>query len=118
MLVFEVFHGTMVGAVLGRDFVQVFELYEFELKYVVAVVTDTTGNMNTFGEYLSQRGVCHLYCVDHVLHLNAKLAYLDANLPDSGNAMKSARNLVEYFTKSLRQWGSSYINRQLTSIDS
>jgi len=74
VLTFEVFSGTTNGHALGEDFVRVFNLYEFDLKYVVAVVTDTTGNMNTFGEYLRQRGVKHLYCVDHVLHLNAKLA--------------------------------------------
>lgn len=105
VLAFEVFNGTTTGFALGEDFVRIFELYEFDLKYVVAVVTDTTGNMNTFGEYLRQRGVKHLYCVDHVLHLNAKLAYVDSNLPDSGNAMKTARSLVEYFTKSTQAMG-------------
>jgi hypothetical protein len=38
--------------------------------------------------------------VDHNLHLTAKLAFDDRNLPDSENAMKAARGLVEYFTKS------------------
>ncbi|KAL3763044.1 hypothetical protein ACHAW5_007333, partial [Stephanodiscus triporus] len=55
VLTFEVFSGTTTGHALGEDFVRVFNLYEFDLKYVVAVVTDTTGNMNTFGEYLRQR---------------------------------------------------------------
>ena len=105
VLAFEVFTGTTTGFALGEDFVRVFNLYEFDLKYVVAVVTDTTGNMNTFGEYLRRRGVRHLYCVDHVLHLNAKLAYVDSNLPGSGNAMKVARSLVEYFTKSTQAMG-------------
>lgn len=100
VLAFEVFHGTTTGVALGEDFQRVFDLYDFDLKYVVAVVTDTTGNMNTFGECLRQKGVAHLYCVDHVLNLNSKLAYNDTNLPDSVNAMKSARALVEYFTKS------------------
>ncbi|KAL3759277.1 hypothetical protein ACHAWU_002078 [Discostella pseudostelligera] len=104
VLTFEVFTGTTTGVALGEDFVRVFNMYEFDLKYVVAVVTDTTGNMNTFGEYLRQRGVKHLYCVDHVLHLNAKLAYVDSNLPGSGNAMKAARSL-EYFTKSTQAMG-------------
>ncbi len=71
VLAFEVFHGTTAEAVLGADFLQVFKLYKFELTYFVAVVTDTAVNMNTFGEYLHQRGVCHLYCVNHFLHLHA-----------------------------------------------
>ena len=51
-LEFEVFHGSTKGELLGKDFMHKFDLYEFDLKYVVAVVTDTTGNMNTFGKYL------------------------------------------------------------------
>ena len=105
VLTFEVFSGTTTGHALGEDFVRVFNLYEFDLKYVIAVVTDTTGNMNTFGQYLQQRGVKHLYCVNHVLHLNAKLAYVDSNLPGSGNAIKVAHSLVEYFTKSTQAMG-------------
>jgi cysteine synthase len=49
---------------------------------MVAVVTaggDTTGNMNTFGKYLREKaGVTHLYCVNHVLHLNAKHVFSQA----------------------------------------
>ena len=100
VLAFEVFHGTTTGVALGADFQRVFDLFDFDLKYVVAVVTDTTGNMNTFGECLRQKGVAHLYCVDHVLNLNSKLAYSDTNLPDADNAMKAARSMVETFTKS------------------
>ena len=36
----------------------------------------------------------------HVLHLNAKHAFNDNNLPNSDNAMRAAQSLVEYFTKS------------------
>lgn len=52
VLAFEVFHGTTAGYELGKDFISKFDEYGFELSFVVAVVTDTTGNMNTFGEYL------------------------------------------------------------------
>ena len=100
VLTFEVFCGSTTGVELGKHFQRVFDEYNFDLKFVVAIITDTTCNMNTFWEYLQQRGVAHLYCVDHVLHLNAKHAYNDANLPDSGNAIKAAHSLVEYFTKS------------------
>jgi hypothetical protein len=48
VLVFEVFHGTTAGVELGKDFERVFNEYTFDLKLVVAVVTDNTGNMNTF----------------------------------------------------------------------
>jgi hypothetical protein len=100
VLAFEVFHGTTTGVELGKDFVRVFNEYGFDREFIVAVVTDTTGNMNTFGQSLRDVGVTHLYCVDHVLHLNAKHAYNDDNLPNSDNAMRAARSLVEYFTKS------------------
>jgi hypothetical protein len=48
VLAFEVFHGTTAGVELGKDFERVFNEYTFVLKLIVAVVTDTTGNMNTF----------------------------------------------------------------------
>jgi hypothetical protein len=99
VLTFEVFCGSTTGVELGKHFQRVFDEYNFDLKFVVAIITDTTCNMNTFWEYLQQRGVAHLYCVDHVLHLNAKHAYNDANLPDSGNAIKAARSFVGVFYK-------------------
>ena len=99
-LEFEVFHGSTKGELLGKDFINKFDLYEFDLKYVVAVVTDTTGNMNTFGKYLNDKGVVHLYCVNHNLHRTALLAFDDKNLPGSEQAMKAARSLIELFSKS------------------
>jgi hypothetical protein len=105
VLVFKVFHGTTTGIELGKDFERVFYVYGFNVEFIVAVVTDTTGNMNTFGEALRQKGVTHLYCVDHVLHLKAKHAYNDDNLPHCGNAMRTAHSLVEYFTKSTQTMG-------------
>ena len=102
VLAFEVFHGTTVGVELGKDFERVFNEYTFDLKFIVAVVTDTTGNMNTFGKYLGEKGVTHIYCMDRVLHLNAKHAFNDNNLPNSDNAMRAAQSLVEYSTKSTR----------------
>ena len=56
--------------------------------------------MNTFGCYLQSKSVIHLYCVDHNIHLCAKLAYKDENIPDSENIMKSARSLIENFSSS------------------
>jgi hypothetical protein len=100
VLAFDVFHGTTVGERLGEDFIEKFESFGFDLKYVIAVVMDTTGNMNTFGEHLARKGVVHLYCVDHNLQRTALLAYKDENLPNSQNAMSHARELVGYFTKS------------------
>ena len=91
------------GVELGKDFEWVFNEYTFDLKFIVAVVTDTTGNMNTFGKYLGEKGVTHLYCVDHVLHLNAEHAFNDNNLPNSDNAMRAACSLVEFFTKSTQE---------------
>lgn len=100
VLHFETHKGSSWGVDLGIEFVEVFKKYGFDLSYVVAITTDTRGNMNTFGSYLQMKGVIHLYCIAHNLHLTGKLAFLDSNLPDSGNAMKMACSLVEYFTKS------------------
>ena len=56
--------------------------------------------MNTFGCYLQIKGVIHLYCVDQNIHLCAKLAYKDENIPDSENIIKSAQSLIEHFSSS------------------
>ena len=100
VLHFEIHHGTTTGDALFANLEGVFESYQFDLSFVTAVTTDTTGNMNTFGRRLAEHGVTHLYCIDHNLHLNAKLAFDGSNLPGSGNAMKAARSLVEYFNSS------------------
>jgi hypothetical protein len=89
VLALKVFHGMTAGVELGKDFEWVFNEYTFDLKLIVAVVTDITENMDTFGKYLREKGVTHLYCVDHVLHLNAKHAFNDNNLPNSDNAHES-----------------------------
>ena len=75
VLAFEVFHGSTSGELLGKDFKAKFDEYKFEPWQCLACVTDTTGNMNTFGVELRLIGVDHIYCVDHNLHLNAKLAF-------------------------------------------
>ena len=72
MLHFEHHMGRTKGTDLGRASSKIFDDYDFDLSYIVAVVTDTTGNMNTFGCYLQSKGVIHLYCVDHNLHLCAE----------------------------------------------
>ena len=100
MLYFEHHRGRTKGTDLGREFSKIFDDYGFDLSYIVAVVTDTTGTMNTFGCYLQSKGVIHLYCVDHNLHLCAKLAYQDKNIPHSENVMKSARSPIEHSSSS------------------
>jgi zinc finger BED domain-containing protein 1 (E3 SUMO-protein ligase ZBED1) len=100
VLHFEVHHGTTSGEALFTNLLQVFHSYNFDLSFVLSVTTDTTGNMNTFGRKLAEHGVIHLYCVDHNLHLNAKIAFDDLNLPESENAMKAARAQVQFFNSS------------------
>ncbi|MGH7974132.1 MAG: hypothetical protein ACREBR_01305 [bacterium] len=48
-LTFEIFHGTTAGEELGKDFIAKFNELQLDLSFLVACVTDTTGNMNTFG---------------------------------------------------------------------
>jgi hypothetical protein len=59
-LSFVVHTGPTKGTDKYNQFVTDFEAYGFDYNYVVAVVTDTTGNMNTFGAKLSEgRTQCH-----------------------------------------------------------
>lgn len=70
---------------------------------VVAVVSDTTGNMNKFGRLLEDKDIPHLYCADHMLQLTAKLAYNDITYASSRlttTIMKKSRSLVDYFSSS------------------
>ena len=100
MLYFEHHSGRTKETDLGREFSKIFDDYGFDLSYIVAVVIDTTGNMNTFGCYLQSKGIIYLYCIDHNLHLCAKLVYQSTNIPHSKNVMKSARSLIEHFSSS------------------
>jgi hypothetical protein len=104
-LTFEVFHGTAAGVELGKDFIKNFDACGFDLSFVIAVVTDTAGNVNTFGECLRGKGAVHLCCVDHNLHRCALLAFKDDNLPNSENAMEAARSMVGFFTMSTQAMG-------------
>jgi hypothetical protein len=94
---FEVFHGTAAGMELGKDSVKHFDACGFDLSFVIAVATDTTGNVNTFGECMRGKRVVHLCCVDHNLHQCALLAFKDDNLPNSENATEAARSIVGFF---------------------
>ena len=38
-------------------------------------ITDTTGNMGVLGQHCQANGEEHAYCIDHVCHLNAKIAF-------------------------------------------
>ena len=78
---------------------------------VLAVVSDTTASVNRFGMFLEQleQKIQHIYCVDHVIQLTAKMAYEDYNyesadadlvLLGSVTTMKKARALVQHFTAS------------------
>ena len=88
------------GKDIGREFSQIFDNYGFDLSYIVSVNTDTTGNINTFCCYLQTKGVIHIYCVDHNIHICAKLEYKYENIPDSENYMKLAWSLIEHFISS------------------
>jgi hypothetical protein len=115
VLGFYLHEGRTRGEDIANLFVQDFERYNFDLSYVVAIVTDTTGNMNTFGQHLRSLGVIHLYCVDHNLHLCAKLAFDDNNIPGSAQVMKTARSLCEYFDKSSQ--ASDKLKAQQVAMD-
>lgn len=45
------------------------------LARVLMCVSDTTGNMVTLGRHLREKGVEHGFCLAHLLHLVALLAF-------------------------------------------
>jgi hypothetical protein len=80
--------GNSLGDTLRDEFLlNLFTRYNFDKLHIVAVVSDTTGNMNKFGMKLQELNIPHIYCTDHVIQLTAKKAYLDKfyNIAPGGN---------------------------------
>ena len=100
LLAFEVHKGSTTGKLMGKDFLKNIENFDLDVNQVVSVTTDTAANMNAFGKVLESKGVAHIYCTAHNLHLLTKKAYDDSNLPGAQEPMKAARKLVEFFNKS------------------
>ena len=105
MLHFEHHRGRTRGEDIGREFGQIFDNCGFYLIYIVSITTETIGNMNTLGCYLKIKGVIHLYFVYQNIHLCAKLAYKDENIPDWENIMKSEQSLIGNFSSSTKASG-------------
>jgi hypothetical protein len=79
---------------------------------IVAVTTDTTANMNTFGKKLEEMGVCHVYCTDHVLQLTCKQLYYEkkAQMEEAlgvayATSVTKARAIVSHFNQSTQALG-------------
>ena len=69
---------------------------------ISAMVSDTTGNMNKFGQLLEALHIPHVYCTDHVLQLSAKIAFYDNSQHDERHhdMMKKVKGLVEFISRS------------------
>jgi hypothetical protein len=77
-----------LGDTLRDEFLlNLFTKYSFDKLNIIAVVSDTTGNMNKFGMKLQVLSILHIYCTDHVIQLTVKKAYLDKfyNIVPGGN---------------------------------
>jgi hypothetical protein len=77
---FKVFEGSTTSERINEDVVAVLQTYQGEAEADTIVfdtigITDTTGNMGKLGRYLHENGKEHGYCMDHNLHLVAKLVF-------------------------------------------
>jgi zinc finger BED domain-containing protein 1 (E3 SUMO-protein ligase ZBED1) len=115
-----VYHGSTCAINLVEDFVAQLEYWGLSLQQVPFVVTDTEAKMNAFGVKLVGRNVAHLYCIDHVLQLVAKIAstsLLKVDTPTDDDdddddifpngtkdtrpaILKQCHRLIEHFTSS------------------
>ena len=77
VLDFSVFEGSTSGDRIYADVKRVLNKYNGDSTIVFDVIgiTDTTGNMGVLGQHCQANGEEHAYCIDHVCHLNAKLAF-------------------------------------------
>ena len=91
---------------------------KFPRAEIVAVMSNTTSNMNKFGTLLEKLDIPYIYCTDHVLQLTDKNSYLDScyNEAFSGvendsedlnldefmelSTMAKLQSLVGYFSRS------------------
>ena len=88
---------------LVDDFaIKIFKDCGFSDLNISAVVSDTTGNMNRFGQMLETLQIPHIYCTDHVLQLSAKIAFYDSKQHDQRHSemMKKVKSLVEFISRS------------------
>ena len=85
--------------VLDDFAVKLFQECGFSKLKIVAVVSDTTGNMNLFGTMLEELGIPHIYCTDHLLHLIARKAFYSKknSYCNSYEVMKKVRELIKHF---------------------
>lgn len=114
--------GNSESETLIDDFVsKLFEKCQLTTAKISAVVSDTTANMNLFGELLEKQNIPHIYCTDHVIQCTAKMAFKDRNFfydVDHNNniynehqqnqsekfkLMEKCRKLVEIFSKSCQK---------------
>jgi hypothetical protein len=113
-----VYHGRTCAINLDDDFLAQLEYWGLSVQQVPFVVTDSEAKMNAFGVKLEGRNVVHLYCIDHVLQIIAKIAsssLLKVNKPtydddddilSNGNKdyrpaiLKQCHRLIEHFTSS------------------
>jgi diphthamide synthase (EF-2-diphthine--ammonia ligase) len=76
---FKVFEGSTTGERIYEDIKAVLQKYQGEAEDTIVFdiigITDTTGNMGKLCRYLHDNGKEHGYCMDHNLHLVAKLAF-------------------------------------------
>ena len=71
--------GDSESKTLQDNFIEdLFKKCEFPTANIVAVVSDTTSNMNKFGTWLEKLDISHIYCKDHVLQITANNSYLDS----------------------------------------
>ena len=75
---------------------------------VIAAKSDTTGNMNKFGQLPEDMGIHYPYCSDHSFHLTCKKLYQDVTFEEGGlpninspsTCVEKAHKLVMFFNKS------------------
>jgi hypothetical protein len=118
------FHGSTAHKQIVKDFKSQLEKWDISMENVPFLVTDTAAAMNLAGIVLqtaTEDLIEHVYCLDHVIQLTAKLAFnakvkgqaletieesdigLDDEDEDEGAAgsgvslMKKVQNLIGFF---------------------
>jgi hypothetical protein len=111
-----VYHGSTCAINLVGDFFAQLAYWGLSIQQVPFVVTDTEAKMNAFGIRLEGENVAHLYCIDHVLQIVAKIAgtsLLKVDKPTDDDdispkeeednrpaILKQCHRLIEHFTSS------------------
>ena len=74
-----------------------------DYRKMTAIATDTTANMNKFGELCEKENIPHVHCIDHVLQLTAVKAFKDENYDNHSLDVTTVANNSQFINPPIQK---------------